>query len=565
MRGVRWLVLPLAVVVTAVALLAAGSKPDPRAEIRHELPGLLPPGANLYLGFADLRGDLDRLGSSGWWSAFGGGENHEAFIRSRLWLRFEDRLTQLEMVAGAPLDGPALRRLAAGTCALAFYAVGDIEFVYVAREDLETELLVALGEMEGDFQTVRHGDATYRLIRDAGRDLELVWATAGGYLVVSDRERLVHVTLDRIAGRGASLADDPGFRDAVDALPTDGDQVVYLNLAGLRDDGYFRRYWMQKDRALLEAHQAFAATAVWRPDRIAEHRILAREVAGAPDAPAAPDPTAAFELLPADALAAKAFSAADPAEVAAVFLNGGRSGEEPLDGFRTPLHDLLAAGDLSREQFDALVGDRFAVGVLSRPYDDTFTVLDRVVITRPADPDAARAAYEQVVAALPRRVTERLAGDVQRPFPTRTDRIGDVDVWSFDLYTRGVYAPALAWVDGWLVMGNTVDGPRAVIEAAGGHRSLATLPEARRAVRDAQHGPLRQVLYLDLDRSRTAYETVIGAMERGDTFRSWDAHQFWGERVRDLLYVLEPVEGVTSWSTETERGLEGETVYLLGG
>ena len=76
---------------------------------------------------------------------------------------------------------------------------------------------------------------------------------------------------------------------------------------------------------------------------------------------------------------------------------------------------------------------------------------------------------------------------------------------------------------------------------------------------------MRQALYLDMAGSRDAYEAIVGAMERGDTFRSWDAQEFWGERMRDLLGALSAVERVGSWSTETPAGLRGETVYLLGG
>ena len=563
MRRFRIPLIIFALAATVAALATAGSAGDPRRAIRDELPGLLPPGANLYLGFTDLGADLERLGSSALWGAFEGDDNHEAFVRSRLWLRFQDRLTQLEALVGAPLGGPSLQSMAAGTCALAFYQIGEIEFVYLAPEEMADGLLRSLGEMTGEFQTARHGDVSYRIVRDDAQGLALAWASADGYLVVSDRELLLQATLDRIGGAGASLADDPGFHDVVDSLPADGDQLIYLNLAGLRDDGYFRRYWMQKDRVLLAEHDAFGATAVWEEGQVSEHRLLSREVAGAPDVPDAPDPTEAFRVLPGNALAAKAFAAADPAEAAAVFLDGGRATGEPLEDFRTPLHDLLEAGSISRAEFDALVGDRFAVAVVARQYDPTFTLLDRVVVTRPADRAAAEAAFERVVATLPDQVTERLAGDTARPFPMVAETVGGTEVLTFDLYTRGVYAPTLAWVDGWLVMANTVEGAGAVIEAAGGRGSLDRVGDARRLA--TASGPLRQALYLDVTASREAYQDVIGAMERGDTFRSWNAQEFWGERMRALVNALETVRGVRSWSTETPAGLRGETVYLLEG
>jgi hypothetical protein len=546
-------------------LVTASSNSDPRQAIRSELPSLLPPGANLYLGFTDLRTDLQRLSGSELWQSYGDGANHESFIRSRLWLRFQDRLTQMETLVGAPLDGPGLSRLAASTCALAFYEVGDIEFVYVGRADLETELLAALSGMEGRFQEQSHDGETYRLVRDEMLGTELAWATAGGYVVVSDRESLLQTTLDRIGGTGPSLADDPGFHQVIDALPPDGDQLAYLNLARLRDDGYFRTYWMQKDRAVLSGYEAFGAAVTWEQGRATEHRFLAHDVPGTGDGLQAPDPTDVFAVLPDDALAAKAVATADPAEAAAVFLDGARNTGEPVDSFRTPLHDLLEAGHITRAQFDLLVGDQFGIAVLARPYDDTFTLLDRVVVTRPVDRGAAEVVLRQVRAHLPGVVTERLAGDVRQPFALKREQVLGVDVWTFDLYTRGVYAPSFAFVDGWLVMANSVHGVQAALEARSRKETLAVVDATQDLMEVESTGSTRQVLYLDVDTSREVYESVVSAMEKGDTFRSWSAQEFWTERMRDLLVVLGPVHGVVSWSSHTPAGLEGETLYLFEG
>ena len=571
MRGARlpgrqWAVV-LALAVAAGLLVSAGSTPDPGQAIRSEMPSLLPPGANMYLGFTDLRGDLQKLESSGIWSAFEYSDNHASFIRSRLWLRFQDRLRQMEMVTGAPLDGPGFSRLAASTCGLAFYEVGDIEFVYVGRADLESSLLDALTGMEGRFQDREHGEAAYRIARDPLLGMELAWSVEGGYIVLSDREQLLLETLDRIAGSGGpSLADDPGFHRVVAQLPADGDQMVYLNLSGLRDDGYFRSYWMQKDRTVLQQYEAYGATVSWGDGRAVEHRFLPLDVPGGGGTDEASSPADALAILPGDALVAKSVTAARPGEAAAAFIDGGRGTGEPVDSFRTPLHDLLESGDLTRDEFDLLVGDCFAVAVLARPYDDTFTLLDRVVVTRPTHPVTAEVVLRGVREALPAAVTGRLAGDVQRPFPMVKEEVLGHDVWTFDLYTRGIYAPSLAMVDGWLILGNSVEGVTAVIEARAQKRTLADGKSTRDRVRiDPAAGTMRQALYLDLDTSRETYETVIDAMQKGNTFRSWSAQEFWGERVIDLLHVLGPVQGITSWSSHTDEGLEGETVYRLEG
>ena len=561
----QWTVV-LALAVAAGLLVSAGSTPDPGQAIRSELPSLLPPGANMYLGFTDLRGDLQRLESSGIWSAYEHSDNHASFIRSRLWLRFQDRLRQMEMVTGAPLDGVGFSRLATSTCGLAFYEVGDIEFVYVGRADLESSLLDALGGMEGRFQDREHGEVDYRIARDPLLGMELAWAVEGGYIVLSDREPLLLETLDRITGSGPSLADDPGFHQVVAQLPADGDQLVYLNLAGLRDDGYFRSYWMQKDRAVLQQYEAYGAVVSWDDGRATEHRFLPLEVPGRGGAGNAPSPADALAILPGDALVAKSVTAARPGEVAAAFIDGGRGTGEPVDSFRTPLHDLLESGDLTREEFDLLVGDCFAVAVLARPYDDTFTLLDRVVVTRPAQPTTAGVVLRKVQEALPAQVTGRLAGDVQRPFPMVREAVLGHDVWTFDLYTRGIYAPSFALVDGWLIWANSIEGVTAVIEARAQKRTLAQSKATRDLIQlEPAAGSMRQVLYLDLDTSRDTYETVMIAMQHGDTFRSWSAQEFWTERVMDLLHVLGPVQGITSWSSHTDEGLEGETVYVFEG
>jgi len=52
---------------------------------------------------------------------------------------------------------------------------------------------------------------------------------------------------------------------------------------------------------------------------------------------------------------------------------------------------------------------------------------------------------------------------------------------------------------------------------------------------------------------------------KGNTFRSWSAEEFWTVRVTELLQVLASVQGIASWSSHTDEGLVGETVYRLEG
>ncbi len=564
MTRARLTLFTTAAVLAGGLLLAAGSNPEPRQVIRGEIPSMMPPNANLYLGFADLRGDLERLGASEAWNAFLAGPNHEEFVRSRLWLRFQDRLAQLEALVGGTLDGPSLQRMAASTCGLAFYAIGDIEFVYVARADAEAELTAALVDLDGRFETTQHGGVDVHVARDMALGLELAWARAGGYLVVSDRLRLLETTLDLVAGSGPSLADDPAFQRALDGLPPDGTQLAFLNLANLRDDAYFKSYWMQKDRAVLEQADAFGATVAWGDDGITEHRMLVQDVPGGPEAVAA-DPLDALVAMPADALVIKSAAAAEPGEAAAVFLDGGRGQGSPVDGFRTPLHDLLEAGALSRDEFDALVGDRFAVAVLARSVEPRMPVLDRVVVTRPTDAETAERLLETMRRELPPLVTARLAGDVERPFPMTSVLVEGTDLWSFDLVTRGIYGPALALRDGWLIQASNAASARAVIEALARGRSAAGRADSAALAGQVEEGSVRQVLLVDLAAVRTTYGQIVDAMERGDTFRSWEAREFWGTRVRDLLHVLSAVDGVSAWSSRTDEGLVGQTVYRIGG
>jgi hypothetical protein len=210
------------------------------------------------------------------------------------------------------------------------------------------------------------------------------------------------------------------------------------------------------------------------------------------------------------------------------------------------------------------VGDTFAVAVMARQYDDTFTLLDRVVITRPTDLAAHQDTLQRVRERLPVVITGRLAGDeVDQPFAMTSTTVSGTPVWTCDLITSGVYAPTIATKDGWLIMANQQQGAVAVLETLGGGRSVADLPDTKRLAKASGDGPVRQVMVLDLDRSAEAYQQIMTAMETGQTFRSWDAGDFWGVRVRDLLEILSGVEGVDSWSTHTPEGLAGETRYRL--
>ncbi|NLI45586.1 MAG: hypothetical protein GX414_00600 [Acidobacteria bacterium] len=227
MRGIGRLlgILALVAAMGATGRPAAAGTPAPA----------IPAGAMLYAETPDLNGLLAQWEASTARKSWESGAARELFIRSRVFLKWEDRLGKLSALAGRELDLSFLRQLDARRAVLAVYDPGRREGLLAVETGpngrAAADAVAAALEARDAKGTAYRG----RFLEDDGVFLGLWRDGATVYLATSDR-LLREVIRLRREGGGWSFPEAAAERPY--ALRLD------LDLAAIRKTSYYHRYWV---------------------------------------------------------------------------------------------------------------------------------------------------------------------------------------------------------------------------------------------------------------------------------------------------------------------------------
>lgn len=256
MRGIVRL---MGILVLVAAMGATGRSADAGSPAP-----VIPAGAMLYAETSDLSGLLAQWEASSARKTWEAGASRELFIRSRIFLKWEDRLGKLSALAGRELDLSFLRQLDARRAVLAVYDPGRREGLLAVEAGpagrAAADAVAAALEARDAKGTAYRG----RFLEDDGVFLGLWRDGTTVYLATSDR-LLREVIRLRREGGGWSFPEAAAMRPY--ALRLD------LDLAAIRKTSYYHRYWIHGPdgdwtgcaRALLVIARAGAG---WTEERL---------------------------------------------------------------------------------------------------------------------------------------------------------------------------------------------------------------------------------------------------------------------------------------------------------
>lgn len=227
MRGIVRL---MGILVLVAAMGATGRSADAGSPAP-----VIPAGAMLYAETSDLSGLLAQWEASSARKTWEAGASRELFIRSRIFLKWEDRLGKLSALAGRELDLSFLRQLDARRAVLAVYDPGRREGLLAVEAGpagrAAADAVAAALEARDAKGTAYRG----RFLEDDGVFLGLWRDGTTVYLATSDR-LLREVIRLRREGGGWSFPEAAATRPYTLRLD--------LDLAAIRKTSYYHRYWV---------------------------------------------------------------------------------------------------------------------------------------------------------------------------------------------------------------------------------------------------------------------------------------------------------------------------------
>ncbi|HKS81436.1 MAG TPA: hypothetical protein VJR23_08005 [Candidatus Acidoferrales bacterium] len=277
----RWVVAAfLFLLMAAAAFYASAMKPaSARAAgvitSTSSFPRVMPGGALLYIQAKDVSGLL-----ADWWASpekkqWLASDNFEVFSQSRLLLRLQDAQKEFTAAAGIPPDEAFLAQAAGKESALAFYNIGNLEFLYISRVRSADAMQSALWQTRSKFEPRSAGGVNFFVHSDNDSRRTVAFAVTGEYLMLATREDLLAASLELMAGgSGARLADDPWYAKAVEAAGKQGDLRMVLDLSVISHEPHFRSYWIQSNVKEMQQYSSAISDLYRSGDGYREERVL---------------------------------------------------------------------------------------------------------------------------------------------------------------------------------------------------------------------------------------------------------------------------------------------------
>jgi hypothetical protein len=188
----------------------------------------------------------------------------DAFSKSRIYIKLQDRKSDFETALGFGLDEERLSELAGGTSAISIYDIGKLELVFATEIARPQALATALFKQAPQFQERSAGGTPYYVhdvTTDGGRlNQQFCFAYVSGKLIVTTTEGLMVRGLANITPTGPSspgtdslLSDVMATSEQAAGFATH-DLTLWVDQSRLNQNRYFTNYWIHHNVSEQQAN-----------------------------------------------------------------------------------------------------------------------------------------------------------------------------------------------------------------------------------------------------------------------------------------------------------------------
>ena len=257
----------------------------------------MPAGALVYLESPNLAGLLKTWIASPVRGRYFDSASYRSFTRSRLYLKIQERLTDLQGGFGVEVTDEWLAGVSGGPSALTIYDPSKLEMLFVTEVPRERALATTVFAEAKNFQERKTAKGTPYYSREVSTESgnssqRIAFAWADGRLWIGTSDALLAEALDGPAagGLGAQIAQTAAA--ARDFAPHD--LVLWFDMERSIRNKYFNLYWIQRNAKDLEGISSGLVDLEFAQNAVHERRWYLMKT-GAP-APIATDSTALARL-----------------------------------------------------------------------------------------------------------------------------------------------------------------------------------------------------------------------------------------------------------------------------
>jgi hypothetical protein len=273
---VAFVVLALLILCGGALYAAFYSNASPTAT---PLASYAPSGALLAIESPDFASVLSSWTSSPEKQRWLASDNYAGFSRSRLFSRLQQAQDEFATTTGLPPDINFLQKIAGKQSLLAWYGIGNLEFLYITKLPTGDAAKTPLLQLRDRFEARTAGTSPFYVRAQDDPARTVAFAVSGDYLLLATREDLLASALQLMNSNAdqpvGTLKSDPWYAQTnALASKTPGDLRMTLNLAKLAPSPYFRSYWIQQNITEMKQYTAALSDLYRTPDTFREERTL---------------------------------------------------------------------------------------------------------------------------------------------------------------------------------------------------------------------------------------------------------------------------------------------------
>lgn len=244
----------------------------------HSLISYVPGKPLVIFSAEDLKGNAERLKSHQAVQEHAKSRDRERYDDSKLTLKLGDRIAAFGDFVGHKISFDTLLELSGDHTALALYDIGNLRFLLLS--DLNTKGQAALAYLEklDSFDTRKIGERIFYTKEDPERGLSFAMYKSDKLLLVSNEIQLIEQSLWILENgpneESFALNEDwtNGIKGQDDLLSSE--MILYLDMARLLSDRYFRNYWIYRNRESLSDYKTVIAGIDVKKNGIHEKRVV---------------------------------------------------------------------------------------------------------------------------------------------------------------------------------------------------------------------------------------------------------------------------------------------------
>lgn len=244
----------------------------------HPLVKYLPSSPLLFISGEEIGETFRKLENLKAVKAHNASGDRQAFDKSKLALKLKSRIKAFGTFVGHDIDMKTFLELSGRHTVFALYDIGNLRFLMVSDLGVKGQGALSYLEKIQGFDERKIGDKVFYVKEDPDKGLAFALFKSENLIIISNDIILAEQTILNMenANDAAGFGQNEHWRlaESLNDAALESPMILYADMERLLDDGYFRYYWVFRNREKIKEFKAVIIGIDVSQNSITERRFV---------------------------------------------------------------------------------------------------------------------------------------------------------------------------------------------------------------------------------------------------------------------------------------------------